>query len=141
MRVMATPNLEQQIRSRIEAFVDELATLVREAALESVQAALGSAPARGPGRPRKTAAPVGGGAIRRRAPRRGRGAKRSAEQLDALAAKFLAYVKSNPGNTIERIGKAISIDTKELKLPVAKLLADKKLKTTGQRRGTKYHAR
>ncbi|MBI5432089.1 MAG: DNA-binding protein [Planctomycetes bacterium] len=138
---MATPTLDQQIRSRIESFVDELATLVREAALESLQTALGSPPARGPGRPRQTAAPVAGGAIRRRAVRRGRGAKRSPEEIDALTAKLLAYVKSNPGNTIERIGKAIAIDTKELKLPVIKLLADKKLKTTGQRRGTKYSAR
>lgn len=137
---MATSTLDQQIRSRIDAFIEELSTLVREAALESVQAALGAGPARGPGRPRKAAAPASGD-IRRRAVRRGRGGKRTSEEIDALAVKLHAYVKSNPGNTIERIGKAIAIDTKELKLPVIKLLAEKKLKTTGQRRGTKYHAR
>ncbi|MCK6449179.1 MAG: DNA-binding protein [Planctomycetes bacterium] len=138
---MATPTLDQQIRSRIEAFVDELATLVRNSALESIQNALGAAPARKPGRPRAAVAPAAGAAIRRRAPRRGRGEKRSPAELDALAAKFLSYVKANPGNSIERIGKAIEIDTKELKLPVSKLLDEKKLKTTGQRRGTKYFAR
>lgn len=138
---MATPTLDQAIRSRIEAFVDELATLVRNSALESIQNALGGAPVRKPGRPRAAVAPAAGAAIRRRAPRRGRGEKRSPAELDSLAAKFLAYVKANPGNSIERIGKAIEIDTKELKLPVSKLLDEKKLKTTGQRRGTKYFAR
>jgi hypothetical protein len=38
------------------------------------------------------------------------------------------------------MGAALDMTPKEMRLPILKLLADKKLKTTGQRRGTKYHA-
>ena len=35
---------------------------------------------------------------------------------------------------------ALRMTPKEMRLPILRLLAEKKLKTTGQRRGTKYHA-
>jgi hypothetical protein len=55
-------NAEDQIRSRVDAFVNELSDLVREAALQAVADALkkgepSAAPARKAGRPAK-AAPV-----------------------------------------------------------------------------------
>lgn len=107
-------------------------------ALESVQEALGDgAPRRrGPGRPRKMTIRVG---------RRPRGfakrGKRTSEQLAAIAARVLAEVRSKQGRRLEEIGKAMRTDTGVLKRPIAKLLAAKKLKTKGQKRGTKYFVR
>ena len=65
--------------------------------------------------------------------------KRSSEQVDAMAQKFLAFVKSNDGKRLEEISAALKIPSKNLKLPVQKLLAAKAVKTTGAKRGTKYH--
>ena len=53
----------------------------------------------------------------------------------------LAQVRSKQGQRLEEIGKAMGQATKGLKLPVSKLLAAKKLKTKGQKRGTMYFAR
>ena len=57
-----------------------------------------------------------------------------------MANQLLTYVRSNPGEGLESIGKGLGLPTKELKLPVQKLLASKSVRTTGQKRGTKYFA-
>jgi len=142
---MANNNLDQQIRSRIESFLDEMTALVRASALESVQAALGggSTPTvrRGPGRPRSS--------IRRgsgRPPKaasaatNGRRVRRSTEDLEQLGSQVLTYVKANPGHRLEEIGVGLKTDTGILKRPIANLLAARSLHTEGQKRGTKYFA-
>ena len=160
MTPMSTTQLDRQIQDRIQAFLTELSGLVRQSALEAVQAALGggvAAPARrGPGRPRKNAAagPIAaaapasaaGGKSSASAPagkpaRRAKRAKRSSADVDATAAALLAYVAAHEGQSIEQIGKGMGVATKELKLPVIKLMEAKKLKTKGKKRGTKYSAR
>ena len=133
---------EQAIRSRIDSFLAEIAALVKDQALQSVQEALGEGAAprrRGPGRPRKMTIRVG------RRPRtiakRGLRGKRSSEQVAAMAARVLAEVRSKQGRRLEEIGKAMRTDTAVLKLPIAKLLAAKRLKTKGRKRGTRYFVR
>jgi len=69
---------------------------------------------------------------------RGKGDKRSADELDALATRFLAFVKMHPGLRIEQINKELHTSTKDLQLPIRKLLADRKLKATGNKRSTTY---
>jgi hypothetical protein len=129
---MTNSTLDQDIQSRIQLFLAELKALVKKSALESVQAALadgrGEFARRGPGRPRKAGRPAGPG----------KRAKRSSEQVDAMAARVLAQVRSKQGQRLEEIGRAMKLPTKGLKLPIAKLLAAKKLKTKGQKRGTQY---
>jgi hypothetical protein len=146
------PNSDQQLNSTIQSFVTEISNLVRVAALEAVEAALGGggSPARrGPGRPRGGGARRGPGrpkssrnkpkAMPARAARGGKRVRRSAEAVDATASKFLAFVKANDGKRLEEISKGLRIPTSALKLPAQKLLAAKAVRTTGQMRGTKYH--
>src|ERR1700722_4377403 len=158
-----------EIRSKTESFAAGLALLVRRAALESVSAALGSvaAPApvrvavkRGPGRPKKVAAPAppakvpasktapasksaspaSKAAVAKKpaAAKRPSGAKRPPAELAKLTEKLGEYIKAHPGLRIEPIGKALSVPTKELNLPVKKLLAAKKIRSEGQKRATEY---
>lgn len=159
MTPMSTTQLDRQIQDRIQAFLTELSGLVRQSALEAVQAALGGGVAapvrRGPGRPRKNAAagpiaaaaPAGaagsksGASAAGKPARRAKRAKRTSADVDATAAALLAYVAANEGQSIEQIGKGMGVATKELKLPVIKLMEAKKLKTKGQKRGTKYFVR
>lgn len=42
--------------------------------------------------------------------------------------------------SVEKIGRALRMSTKALKLPVAKLLQAEQVRTKGRRRGTKYFA-
>lgn len=73
------------------------------------------------------------------APRKG--AKRSPEQLEALTSDLHAYVLKNPGQRIEQIAEGMSTTTKDLRLPVLKLRADKLLSSKGAKRAARYSAK
>lgn len=77
---------------------------------------------------------------RRAVARAGKRVRRSAEDLEKIATLVLAHVKANAGHRLEQIGAALKTDTAILKHPIANLLAAKKLRTEGQKRGTKYFA-
>jgi hypothetical protein len=162
------PNIDDEIRAQIEAFAENLTAMVRRAALDAVTAAIGGAPAaaqpakRGRGRPRKDAgaaaapakaaktpaaakpakgapaakAPVAKKAGAKRAP----GEKRPPGELTKLVEKLYDFIKGHPGQRMEAIGKALATPTKDLNLPVKKLLSAKKIRVKGQKRATEYFA-
>ncbi|HTQ04942.1 MAG TPA: DNA-binding protein [Polyangiaceae bacterium] len=129
-------SVESDIRSRVEAFVEDLTAMIRASALDLVNEALGeggSRPGRkSGGRRAAAAAPVA---------RRAKGAKRDPKMLAALTDRLGDYIKKNPGQRIEQIGKSLGTPTKDLALPVKKLLAAKKISTKGQKRATTYFGR
>jgi hypothetical protein len=141
---MANNSIQSGLRGRIDAFLSEITGLVQKAALEAVTAALsdGAAPQRrGPGRPKGSgAAPAAAAAAApKSAPARSKKrGKRTTEEVEQMAEGVLAYIKANPGQGLEAIGRGLGMPTKELKLPITKLNEAKALKTTGQRRGMKY---
>lgn len=127
---MANANFDQQIRKTIEAFVEELSGLVRAAAVQSVTEAFGGSGATA----RAAAAPRGA----RLGGRRAKGQKRAPEDLVALVGQLFSAIKANPGQRMEQIAKGLRSSTQELALPAKKLIAEKKIKTKGERRATKY---
>ena len=136
---MATNNLDTEIQSRISSFLDELSMLVKRQALEAVHEALGEAagPARrGPGRPRTVS--MRPGRKPRMMARGGKRVRRSPEDLAKLQASLMSQIRSKKGQRLEEIGKALKTDTTVLKRPIAMLLAAKKVRTEGKKRGTKY---
>jgi predicted ArsR family transcriptional regulator len=58
-----------------------------------------------------------------------------------MAATLLEYIRTHDGERLDQIAKGLGISTKELKLPVQKLFAQKAIKTTGVKRGTTYFAK
>lgn len=143
---MAKNDIHAQIDARVQEFVTDLTALIRESAFEAVREAIEGAS--GSSAPRRRAssaapAPTRRGAKKKASRRRtskGRRIRRSEEEIAALGETFLDYVKQNPGQRLEEIGVGLSTDTADLKRPVANLMEDGKLRTEGQRRGTKYFA-
>ncbi len=156
-------NAEHTIKLRVDAFVNDLSDLIRQSALEAVSDALKkggvAAPAapvaRRPGRPAKVVeAPVapkpaakpgrpakassGSAASAAAAAKRRAGEKRSPVLLAQVTDQVGNHIKSNPGQGVEQIAKALSTTTKELTLPIRKLLGDKKITSKGQKRATRY---
>jgi predicted transcriptional regulator len=73
------------------------------------------------------------------ASKRATGEKRSPEQLAQLVNSVANHLRSNPdGVSVEQIAAALGATTKELTLPVRKLLADKLIRAVGQKRATRY---
>lgn len=130
---MAKSDIDSKIRGLVEAFADDLAGLIRESAMDTVRDALGGVPSgrRGGGAARVSAA----GAGRRALPK---GAKRPPDEIVKLTARLLEYVKGHKGERIEQIAKGMGVSTRELNLPVKKLISQKSIRTRGQKRATQY---
>jgi hypothetical protein len=107
----------------VSDFVSQITELARRAAIDTLESALGS---KGGSRGRIS---------------RGRGAKRSSGELDKLSEQFHAFVGKHPGLRIEQINKQLGTTTKDLALPIRKLISDGEIKTKGAKRSTTYFAK
>jgi hypothetical protein len=154
---------DNELRTRVDAFVNELSALIRRQALEAVEEVLkkGAEPVAAPvappaakrGRPTKAAvaarakaqakpAPAPAPAMKPVAsPKRKAGEKRTPQQLAQITEQTYNYIKSNGNQGVEQIAKALGTSTKELTLPIRKLLSDKKIGSKGQKRATRYFPR
>lgn len=134
------PNFEQMIAQRVQVFVSDIAELARQQAIETLSTALAS----GQGRGRGGRAPKNGGlslAQAGRGGRRGRdrsGNRRSPDEIDRASQALLAEIQANPGLRVEQIGRTLGAATKDLTLPLKKLLSQRIVRSEGQRRATRY---
>jgi hypothetical protein len=130
------------IRNLVDSFASDLAKLVKRASLQETHfrllAALGDTTPkrRGPGRPRKTAAAPEIAAV----PRMKKRGKRTSADIGEMGDALLAHVKANPGQRADQIALVLGTDVRTIRLPMQKLLAEKKVHTQGRRRGTTYFA-
>jgi hypothetical protein len=137
---------QTDIQTLIDQFTADLTTLVRRTALEevlaSLQGDLGSGTVRrGPGRPKGSGAKRGRPLGSKNKPKAGgTRIRRSSEGLEELQGTLLSHVKSNPGQRGEQIAAALGTDVGTMRLPMKILIADKQVRTEGQRRGMMYFA-
>ena len=118
--------IDREIRQRIESFVAELSRLIRQTAVDSVQQALAGADGA------KRSRGSGPTSIRPK------GGKRSSTEIASTARSVANWVRQNPGQGVERIARGLNTPTKELTLPIKKLISEKRLSSQGQKRATKY---
>lgn len=137
---MATSQVNSDLQSAIDSFAADLTALIEQSVAEAMVQALnnvdtGKAPSRkgkrGASRSTSKVAPK----------RRAKGEKRGAAELAKLKDDLLREIKREGGRRIEQISEAMQISTKELKLPMLKLIDEKKVKTKGQKRATRYSAK
>jgi len=127
-------NLQSDIQNLVDSFVAQVTELARRAAMDTLESALGRGGRGSSG---------GGGGLRLGSiggstRGRGRGAKRTGAELDKLSDDFLAFVHKNPGLRIEQINKQLGTTTKDLALPIRKMIGDGTLKVKGKKRSTAY---
>ena len=125
-------NVQMQMNHAVQQFVAHVTELARRAALETLESTF-----RGhmPTMARDTA---NAAATTKVGARGTRGAKRSQDDLHAMVEKAAAFIKANPGLRIEQINQALGTTTKQLALPMRKLLAEGRVSSKGQRRATMY---
>lgn len=132
-------DFQNEMNRVVQGFVAQITELARRAAIDTLESAFG-----GGGRAARAAAPAAVAAIAAASfgkvgrPRGGRGAKRTSADLDALSERFSSFVKTNPGLRIEQINKQLGTTTKDLALPIRKLISEGAISAKGQKRSTTY---
>ena len=130
-------DFQTEMNRTVQDFVAQISELARRAAINTLESAFDSKGGRKSGAAALIAL-TGNGRVGR--PRGGRGAKRTAADLEALSQQFASYVKANPGMRIEQINKELGTSTKDLALPIRKLVSTGVISTKGKKRSTTYFA-
>jgi len=118
-------DFQTEMNRVVAGFVAQITELARRAAIDTLESALGKSNGRGV----------------RIAVGRGRGAKRTQADIDGIGTQFVSFVAKHPGLRIEQINKELGTTTKDLALPIRKLIADGSIKTKGKKRSTTYFAK
>jgi hypothetical protein len=129
-------DFQNEMNRTVQGFVAQISELARRAALETLESAFSERPARTAGRASVAATATPSVTVGR--PRGGKGAKRTQADIDALAERLVSFVKTNPGLRIEQINKELGTTTKDLALPIRKLVGEGYLSSKGQKRSTTY---
>jgi hypothetical protein len=129
-------DFQNEMNRTVHGFVAQITELARRAALDTLESAFGGRSTRGAANGVAVGATMG----RIGRPRGGRGGKRTSADLEALSERFGAFVKANPGLRIEQINKQLGTTTKDLALPIRKLISEGAISTKGQKRSTTYFA-
>ena len=129
-------DFQTEMNRVVQGFVAQITELARRAAIDTLESAFGGRGGRGGPAAAAAIAAAGFGRVGR--PRGGRGAKRTSADLEALSERFASFVKSNPGLRIEQINKQLGTTTKDLALPIRKLISDGVINAKGQKRSTTY---
>jgi len=130
-------DFQNEMNRVVQGFVGQITELARRAAIDTLESAFGGRAVRSSA-PAPVAAAGGANVGRVGRPRGGRGAKRSAADLEALSEQFASFVKANPGLRIEQINKQLGTTTKDLALPIRKLISEGAISAKGQKRSTTY---
>jgi hypothetical protein len=126
-------NLQSKVNHTVQGFVAQVVELVRHAALESLQtafAAPGATIAAPPQADPEPALTHLGHLGRRRTP----------EDLDDLAKRLAIVVRANPGLRIAELAERLGTPTRQLSVPIRKLVAEGTIQPRGRRRATTYVA-
>jgi hypothetical protein len=129
-------DFQNEMNRTVQGFVAQITELARRAAIDTLESAFGGRGSNGAAAMPTAAVVTGTGRAGR--PRGGRGAKRTPADLAALSDRVASFVKANPGLRIEQINKQLDTTTKDLALPIRKLISDGVITAKGKKRSTTY---
>ena len=143
-------DINAHINQLVNDFVNAVTAMARQAAIATLNNALGGSNGgavvkRGPGRPRKNplmGSFAGGFSMPAlnvsASASRGKRGKRTSVQLDKIVDSLFNFIQMNPGQRVEQINKALGTTTKDLALPIRKMLAEGTIRSEGAKRATAY---
>lgn len=126
-------DLETEIRSRVESFVEELTVLVRQSAVDAAVNALKGSGGLLPKVGGRKAGKSSGSKVGR-----GKGNRRDAKAIQRTQAKVFAFIEKNSGARAEEIRKALKITPTITGDALTRLMKAKSIKSKGERRATTY---
>ncbi len=124
-------DFQTEMNRVVADFVAQVTELAKRVAIDTLEGALGGRPSNRGGSSYSARGGTGG---------RRKGAKRTASDLDKLGDDFYSFVSKHPGMRIEQINKQLDTTTKDLALPIRKMIGEGSLKTKGEKRSTTYFA-
>lgn len=130
--------VQEELQAEIERFAGNVTAILQSAVADALADALGAV------KTPRVATTGGKKKVTKKTSAkrvaRNKGQKRSRKDLERLTSKLLTQVGKADGQSIEELGKAMKMPTKELKLPMQKLLDAKQVKKKGRLRATRYSA-
>lgn len=121
---------QDQIQQIVREFVARVTEVAKQAAMQTLINAVGN----------HAKAPTANKLVKAKAAAvRGKGEKRSAEEMEALRQQLLEHIQANPGQRVEEINAQLGTETSEVHRPLKHLIADGLLRTEGQLRATRYY--
>jgi hypothetical protein len=127
--MMKSPSSPDQLASAIESLVASYVDEVRRAAERALARALC--------RPSAAVRPLSSKSDRPRASRSTTN-RRTAAELDEACEQLCALVRARPGESIVTLAEEVGEPTATLQLPMAKLRAEGRVRTVGQRHLMRY---
>jgi len=125
--------LVDELVARITAIAHKAATDTLAAAIGAAEAAIAQQRALAGARPPAPAAHApGSNGVR------GKGEKRASDEIERTKLRVLDFVRRNPGLRVEQINRELGTTTRELVLPLRKLIAEGQLRSEGEKRSTQY---
>jgi hypothetical protein len=136
-------DFQSQINKLVESFVSQVTSVARQAAMDTLTSALGSAGGavarrRALGGSDGAMVAFAGGGRGGAAARRVKGAKRPQNEIEKTKERVNDFIRKNPGLRIEQINKELGTSTRDLSLPLRKLISDGAVRTEGEKRSTQY---
>lgn len=132
-------DFQSQINKLVDEFVSQVTAVARQAAMETLTAALGAAGgAAGRRRGGGGAMPAMTGGGKAASARRPKGAKRPQNEIEKTKDRVHEFIQRNPGLRIEQINKELGTSTRDLSLPLKKLISDGQIRSEGEKRSTQY---
>jgi hypothetical protein len=128
-------DFQNEMNRTVQGFVAQITELARRAAIDTLESAFGGRASSGASH---AATPAAVAATSSTRSSRGRGGKRTPADLEALSERLASFVKANPGLRIEQINKELGTTTKDLALPIRKLISEGIIGSKGQKRSTTY---
>jgi len=129
-------DIEERIEQRIRAFADELRALIREAAHQAIDEALGVATTPSSTPRRSNAKPASSKSRRRPSPK---GTRRTTDQMQRDLDALREHVRRHPGLTALEISAALGMASREVARPIKKLIVAGDVRKTGVKSSTRYY--
>jgi len=121
-------DVHDRIEECIEAFAADMSEIVRRVAFDSVSRALAGQPAIAPA---ATSASGRGGMQRN-------GTKRTRDQIARTIIALENHLRATPGRRMEELSGDLGLSSRELALPLRRLVETGRVRAEGQKRATRY---